>query len=230
MKIEAVNENTVIVYFGDQVCPEVADQVALAAKVVTREMAALIIDLVPSCTSMLVVFNSSRLGLGEFQLRLQQLLEQTASVQDVSQANQIELPVYYGREVALDADEICEYTGLDFEQVVRLHSEREYRVYAIGFAPGFAYLGRISKRIEIPRKSTARLKVPAGSLAIADRQTAIYPATSPGGWHVIGRTPDNLIDFERENFTVFEIGARVKFQPVSREMFLKMGGSLEVSH
>ena len=102
----------------------------------------------------------------------------------------------------------------------------KYRVYAIGFAPGFAYLGNTDKRIEIPRKQTPRLRVPAGSLAIADRQTAIYPKQSPGGWQIIGRTPISLIDFQRENLTVFEMGAQVSFTPIDKATFLDTGGVL----
>ena len=128
--------------------------------------------------------------------------------------------------MALDADEICEHTGLTFEEVINIHASTTYRVYAIGFAPGFAYLGNTDSRIEIPRKQTPRLKVPPGSLAIADRQTAIYPKQSPGGWQIIGRTPVSLIDFERENLTVFEMGAQVTFTRIDKATFLKMGGVL----
>ena len=116
--------------------------------------------------------------------------------------------------------------ALPIYDVVNIHVSATYRVYAIGFAPGFAYLGNTDKRIEIPRKQTPRLKVPAGSLAIADRQTAIYPKQSPGGWQIIGRTPISLIDYQRENLTVFEMGAQVSFTPIDRATFLDMGGVL----
>lgn len=227
MKISAVNENTLMVYFSDTVSPETAEQIAAAMPVIREQLGLYVVDTVPSYTSILISFDLITIGLREFSLRLQHVLAECSRASlSTNQARCIELPVYYGPEVALDAQEICRHTGLSFDEVVNIHASTAYRVYAIGFAPGFAYLGNTDKRIEIPRKQTPRLKVPAGSLAIADRQTAIYPKQSPGGWQIIGRTPVNLIDYQRENLTVFEMGAKVSFCPIDRATFLDMGGVL----
>lgn len=227
MKISAVNENTLMVYFSDTVSPETAEQIAAAMPVIREQLGLYVVDTVPSYTSILISFDLITIGLREFSLRLQHVLAECSRASlSTNQARCIELPVYYGPEVALDAQEICRHTGLSFDEVVNIHASTAYRVYAIGFAPGFAYLGNTDKRIEIPRKQTPRLKVPAGSLAIADRQTAIYPKQSPGGWQIIGRTPVNLIDYQRENLTVFEMGAKVSFSPIDRTTFLEMGGVL----
>ncbi|MGF1806915.1 5-oxoprolinase subunit PxpB, partial [Aliivibrio sifiae] len=169
----------------------------------------------------------TRIELRSFMSRLNLCLQKSNECGQLSSSSVvIELPVYYGKEVSLDAEEISRHTGLSFDEIVSIHSSQEYRVYAIGFAPGFAYLGNTDPRIHIPRKSTPRLSVPAGSLAIAEQQTAIYPKSSPGGWQVIGRTPINLIDFNRENLTVFEMGAKVIFKPISREEYIAMGGEI----
>ncbi|PSW11399.1 allophanate hydrolase subunit 1 [Photobacterium sanctipauli] len=226
MRISSVNENTIMVYFSDTVSPATAEQIASALPVIQSQLGQYVVDIVPSYTSILISFDLVEIGLREFTKCLQQALVQCSKNAAGAKAKSIELPVYYGPEVALDADEICAHTGLTFEEVIQIHASTRYRVYAIGFAPGFAYLGNTDPRIEIPRKQTPRLKVPAGSLALADRQTAIYPKQSPGGWQVIGRTPISLIDFERENLTLFEMGAEVAFTPIDKATFLDMGGVL----
>jgi inhibitor of KinA len=100
------------------------------------------------------------------------------------------------------------------EQVVRLHSEREYRVYMIGFVAGFPYLGEVADEIATPRLETPRLKVPAGSVGIAERQTGIYPCEAPGGWQIIGRTPFRLFDPLLQPPTPLNPGDTVKFKPI----------------
>lgn len=227
MKISAVNESTVLVVFSDTVSPETADIIAQSVAMINQESDLFVIDMVPSYTSILITYDLTRIELRSFMSRLHHCLHQdNNSGQLLLSSVVIELPVYYGPEVSLDAEDISRHTGLSFDEVVSIHSSQEYRVYAIGFAPGFAYLGNTDSRIHIPRKSTPRLSVPAGSLAIAEQQTAIYPKSSPGGWQVIGRTPVNLIDFNRDNLTVFEMGAKVTFRPISREEYLTMGGEL----
>ncbi|MDV5169753.1 5-oxoprolinase subunit PxpB [Photobacterium rosenbergii] len=226
MRMLPVNENTIIVYFSDTVSPATADRVAAALPVIQSHLGQYVVDIVPSYTSILISFDLVTIGLRNFSLQLQRVLAECDNSISNRQVKTIELPVYYGPEVALDADEICAHTGLTFDEVIQIHVATTYRVYAIGFAPGFAYLGNTDKRIEIPRKQTPRLKVPTGSLALADRQTAIYPKQSPGGWQVIGRTPISLIDFERDNLTLFEMGAQVSFTPIDKATFLDMGGVL----
>ena len=110
--------------------------------------------------------------------------------------------------------------------MVTLHAGVEYRVYAIGFAPGFAYLGQVDERIAAPRLATPRPRVPRGSVAIADRQTAVYPSESPGGWNLIGRCPVAMFDPAAEPAMPVTVGDRVRFEPVDRERFLALGGEL----
>ncbi|USD61676.1 5-oxoprolinase subunit PxpB [Vibrio sp. SCSIO 43140] len=227
MTINPVNENTVIIYLADEVTPDVARRVASVIPQIKQSLGQNLVDIVPSYTSVLVSFDLKGMGLREALQLLQSSISTCEGETESSSVKTIELPVYYGEEVGLDLHDICEHTGLSIEEVVQIHSTTSYQVYAIGFAPGFAYLGNTDPRLEIPRKQTPRLKVPKGSLAIADRQTAIYPKQSPGGWQIIGRTPIDLIDFERENLTMFEMGAQVSFKPITREQFLEMGGDLE---
>ncbi|MNZ74355.1 Kinase A inhibitor [compost metagenome] len=116
-------------------------------------------------------------------------------------------------------------TGLTAEQVIDLHAGREYRVGAIGFAPGFAYLGDLDERLALPRRATPRTRVPTGSLAIAERQTAIYPQASPGGWHLLGRTAAALFDPQAEPPCPLALGDRVRFLPIDEAAYRAAGGA-----
>lgn len=131
----------------------------------------------------------------------------------------VEIPVCYGGEEGPDLEEVARYHGLPADEVVRLHAGGEYRVYMIGFAPGFPYLGGLSERISTPRRATPRALVPAGSVGIGGSQTGIYPIASPGGWNLIGRTPLRLFDAHAEPPTVLRMGDRVRFRPISLAEF-----------
>ena len=136
------------------------------------------------------------------------------------------LPVYYAPDAGADLESLAERSGLSVDEVIGLHSGTEYRVYAIGFAPGFAYLGQVDERIAAPRLTTPRLKVPRGAVAIADRQTAVYPAVSPGGWNLIGRCPTRMFDPHATPTMPVTVGDRVRFEAISRDRFLALGGEL----
>ena len=135
------------------------------------------------------------------------------------------LPVWYGPESGPDLVELADSNGLSVDEVVQRHHTREYRVYAIGFAPGFAYLGEVDEVIARPRLTTPRQQVPTGSVGIADRQTAVYPAESPGGWNLIGRCPVRMFDPLAAVSMPVGVGDRIQFEPISRSEHLELGGA-----
>ncbi|CZF83084.1 Kinase A inhibitor [Grimontia celer] len=226
-QIEAVNEQTLIVYFGDRIDDAIAADVNLAIFQVRESLGDLVTDIIPSYNSMLIGFDLNRTDRFDIIKRIRLALESNTDAVTNNNDNQVvEIPVYYGEEVALDMSDVCEKTGLDSKSVIKLHSEREYRVYAIGFSPGFAYLGSLDDAIVMPRKSTPRLKVPTGSVGLADNQTAIYPSSTPGGWQIIGRTPLNMVDWDSESLAKVNVGNRVRFCPIDKDEFLKQGGVL----
>lgn len=126
----------------------------------------------------------------------------------------VEVPTRYGGEAGEDLPHVADVAGLSPDAVVDLHASTEYRVFMLGFAPGFAYLGTVPAAIEVPRRATPRERVPAGSVAIAGRQTAIYPLDTPGGWNLIGRTDLPVWDPAREPPALLTAGARVRFVPI----------------
>lgn len=114
-----------------------------------------------------------------------------------------------------DLQHVAEQTGLSREDVIRRHAEPEYLVYLLGFAPGFAYLGDLHPALVLPRRASPRTRVPAGSVAIAGAQTAVYPLATPGGWHLLGSTSLKMFDPARDPAAILEAGDRVRFEPVS---------------
>ncbi len=135
---------------------------------------------------------------------------------------EIDVPVCYGGEFGPDIAEVAAFGRCTEDEVVAVHVAAAYRVYMVGFVPGFAYLAAVDQRIAAPRRATPRSAVPAGSVAIAGGQTGIYPAVTPGGWNIIGRTPLKPYDPERPEPLLLHPGATVRFRSVSRAEYERM--------
>jgi KipI family sensor histidine kinase inhibitor len=225
MNIEIAGEDALIVYFADQTSDAVSAQIQRAVSNIYAQMSDLVIDLVPSYASLLVIFDIDRTDLFEVKIRLREALSDLDS--SASQAGElIVLPVFYDLESGPDLELIAKQANVSVEQVIEIHQQHEYRVYAIGFAPGFAYLGEVDERIAAPRLATPRLKVPRGAVAIADRQTAVYPAPSPGGWNLIGLCPTRMFDPQKQPSMPVQVGDRIQFKAIDRQEFLSLGGEL----
>jgi inhibitor of KinA len=128
----------------------------------------------------------------------------------------VEVPVRYGGTDGPDLDAVARHHGLSPADVIELHAGTEYRVFFVGFTPGFAYLGPLPRELDTPRRATPRERVPPGSVGIAGRQTGVYPLATPGGWQLIGRTPIALWDPRRDPPAVLRPGMRVRFTPLGR--------------
>jgi len=225
MKIEIAGQNAFIVYFGDQASATVSAQIQAAVNNIYNSMADCLVDLVPSYASLLVIFDLDRSEPFAIRRILRAALSDLDTV-DASAGELVTLPVYYSLESGPDLEVIAERGNISIEEVIDIHQQQEYRVYAIGFAPGFAYLGEVDERIAAPRLATPRQKVPRGAVAIADRQTAVYPAVSPGGWNLIGLCPTRMFDPARNPSMPVKAGDRIRFDAITREQFLAQGGEL----
>lgn len=131
----------------------------------------------------------------------------------------VDVPVCYGGEFGPDLADVAAVAGLTEADVIRLHTSQTYRVYVVGFIPGFPYMAPVDPRMALPRRSVPRTRVPPGSVAIAAGQTGIYPAETPGGWHILGRTWVKPYDPSRAEPFLFRPGDRVTFHAVSRDEF-----------
>ncbi|RZK39801.1 MAG: 5-oxoprolinase subunit PxpB [Pedobacter sp.] len=138
------------------------------------------------------------------------------------QSTHFKIPVCYDKEFGLDIEELAENKNLSLSELIKLHTSQTYKVYMIGFIPGFAYMGGMDERLSSPRKEVPRKAVPSGSVGIAGYQTGIYPLTSPGGWQIIGRTPLSLFSLTRKNPTLLEAGDLVSFECIDRQTFQEL--------
>lgn len=134
-----------------------------------------------------------------------------------SQSSKYRIPVCYSSDFAKDLDNVAQYTNLEKEEVIALHHQPVYRVYFIGFLPGFPYLGGMNEKICVPRKKQARKQIDKGDVGIAGCQTGIYPEQSPGGWQIIGNSPIDLINLREKVDSVFKAGDLLEFYPISPE-------------
>lgn len=225
MRLSQAGEAALMLYLGDETSPAVSARVQAAAGAVEQVLGSDLVDLVPSYASLLIIYNP--LTTDHFSVA-RRVREATARLDTGASGDsrEVRLPVYYHPEAGADLEALAERAGLSVDEVIAIHSGTEYRVYAIGFAPGFAYLGEVDQRIAAPRLATPRQRVPRGAVAIADRQTAVYPAVSPGGWNLIGRCPTRMFDPDADPTMPVSVGDRVRFEPVDREQFLALGGEL----
>lgn len=153
--------------------------------------------------------------------QVNQLLDDV-TLQDASPVREIVLPVCYGGEYGADLEDVAHTCGLTPEEVIRLHSESQVRVFMLGFAPGHPYIGMFDERLAIGRRATPRTAVPQGSIGLANRQSVIYPTTLPGGWSLIGRTPLALFDPYQDPPCLLSPGDRIRFKPITPDEFVAL--------
>lgn len=227
IQLELAGENGLILYLRAEISGKNLSQLQQLQPQIRELLKDQLQELLPSYASLLIVLKPAHQGLLSIKALLEQQLTLTASVSEQS-GHLVILPVYYHN--AWDLDAVAKRACLSTAQVIALHQAMEYRVYAIGFAPGFAYLGELDARLATPRLKSPRAKVPKGAVAIADRQTAVYPAESPGGWNILGLCPTPLFTPEQagpsEALMPFTVGDRVRFQSISQHEFLALGGQL----
>ncbi|HEV3237778.1 MAG TPA: allophanate hydrolase subunit 1 [Gemmataceae bacterium] len=181
-----------------------------------------LLDVVQAYTSVAVYFDLSLIRLATVTEWLTNLKSDSSEAPVVAFKTHI-IPCCY--EMQLDLSRVAEKTGLSAEEVIRLHAETEYQIYAIGFCPGFPYLGYLPKELcGVPRLETPRLRVEPGSVGMTGRQTGIYPEAKPGGWNLIGRTPLTLVDVN-DGYFPLQTGDRIRFERIDEVEFRKLTGN-----
>ncbi|MBP1910993.1 5-oxoprolinase subunit PxpB [Thermococcus stetteri] len=219
MELKSLGDSALLISFGEVTDDEVNAIVHAVARAIEEKDFEWLVDVVPAYSSLAVIFDPLKVTFEEVKKAVEPLLGVSAGA---FKGRKIEIPVLYGGEYGPDIEFVAEYNGLSVEDVIEIHSGKTYRVHFLGFLPGFAYLSPVDERIAAPRLEKPRLKVPAGSVGIAGRQTGIYPLESPGGWRLIGRTPLRLFDPSREPPTLLQPGDEVKFVPISEEEFVEL--------
>ena len=182
-----------------------------------------LIDLVPSYTTLMVHYDLLALSPVQARDLIAQALDGLRPDAQ-GQGRKHVLPVWYDPSVGPELHLLAQRSGLSVDAVIARHSGREYQVFALGFAPGFAFMGLVEEALAAPRLDTPRKRVAAGSVGIAERQTAAYPLVSPGGWNLIGRTPAKLFDRARDGYSLLQPGDSVRYEAVSHAEFIRLGG------
>lgn len=247
MHIEPVSETSMILCLGDAIDIALTPLMGRITQRVLSECSH-VRELTPSYTTILIEVDASVCDMEKFRQRVLSIAKDEServemydskkmgnfaghmekeNIETGSKGKLIELPVYYNQEVGADLGAVAEYAGLTIDETVAIHSERDYWVCAIGFAPGFAFLADVDERIAMPRRDRPAARIAAGSVGIAEQQTAVYPCDTPGGWQIIGNCPVPLFDPTGDPSSPFEVGDRVRFRPVDREEFLKLGGDVQ---
>jgi len=223
--IKPVNESCFLITLSEQIDLSLTSQIAQLVMQIETEFSDALLNITPSYSSILVEIDLLKIAPLVAEQLLIALTQQTRHASELT-GKLIELPVYYDITVGWDLNTVADDNGLSVDEVINIHSDKIYQVCAIGFAPGFAFLAQLDARISQPRHRRPRAFVPAGSVAIADTQSAVYPSDSPGGWHIIGNCPIPLFDINQHPITPFKIGDRVKFNRVNLQQFSALGGKV----
>ncbi|KAA0890692.1 5-oxoprolinase subunit PxpB [Pusillimonas sp. ANT_WB101] len=222
-------DRCLILTFGETIDVAVGKRCAAAAWALRQANLLGVTDIVPAFTTLAVHYQPQVADRGNSLSRLASEIEQVLASELADQTTathgkQVDIPVCYGAEYGPDLADVAAHTGLSTDEVIRLHSAEPCYVFMLGFAPGAPYLGVHDVRLDIGRRPTPRTRLPAGSVAIANRQTMIYPNASPGGWHIIGATPVTLFNPVENPPTLLSPGDMLRFIPVSAEEFLAIKG------
>ena len=213
-------DTALVVEFGDRIDAETNGLVLAFGQRVGAAALPGVVEIVPTFRSLMVHYDPLLVTHAALRAALVPLLGGLAPGEHGGRRWVI--PTCYDESVGLDLAEVAARTGLSVSELVALHSGTTFRVYMMGFLPGFPYLGGLPPALQLPRRETPRLKVPPGSVAIAMAMTCVYTLESPGGWHVLGRTPVGLFDLRRDPPTALAAGDQVTFEPISLEEYRRL--------
>ncbi len=214
IRYKSYGDSAILMQWPEMINEIILEEVLFCKKKIENSSIKLILEVVVSYNSLLVIYGSSIENFYDAVLELKTCVPELISSHDIKKKLWT-IPVCYDSEVASDLECYCRFKELTKEQFIRVHSDRIYTVYFIGFLPGFLYLGGLDEQLFVSRKSKPSLHVPQGAVAIGGRQTGIYPQNSPGGWYVIGRSPLSFFDSKKRTPCFVSPGDKVKFESVS---------------
>jgi len=211
-RIQDISDSTLAFNFSNSIDERVNKHINLLSESLISEDLDLL-SIYPTYTSLIVTYNPLLIKRVEIIKRVEKLNKTIKSYEKI-ESQILEIPVRYGGKSGEDLKDLEKILSISQEQIIDIHSSKSYYVFMVGFSPGFPYLGGLDKRLECPRLSTPRVEVPAGSVAIADKQTGIYPLKSSGGWRIIGNTNLKLFDETKNNPSLISPGMKIKFIPL----------------
>ncbi|SDZ68241.1 inhibitor of KinA [Evansella caseinilytica] len=215
-QVSPLGDQGIRIEFANIISPKVNKKVHQFVDVLEQKAPQGIVEIVPAYSTVTVCYQPLVIGYEQLVALLEEQLQQLSATAASQQTRKLTLPVFYGGESGPDLDFVAGYNGLSREEVVSRHTSRDYLAYMIGFTPGFPYLGGMDETIAVPRRSSPRKQIRAGSVGIAGSQTGIYSVASPAGWQIIGHTPVPLFDPYAENPVLIQAGDTIRFHEVSR--------------
>lgn len=220
MKFCPASDQASLVYLADEIGLPAHERVLKLLQAMQAKPPAWLRNLQPAYCSLLITFDPCLVDHHEVEETAREYA-QRAETRRPSSPKTVEIPVCYGYEFGPDLEEVANMHHLPVADVIQQHCSRLYHAYFLGFAPGFAYLGDLAPEIATPRREVPRKVVPAGSVGIAGRQTAVYPFSMPGGWHLLGRTPLPVFRTDCEHMSLISIGDQVRFRAITRDELLQ---------
>lgn len=221
IKILTAGDSSLLIEFGNEISPKINQKLTATVQLIKEQHIEGVVDMIPAFCSLLVNYDPRVIRYEELKERIKNLVKVDVKAQ-AGKKKVFEIPVCYGGEFGPDIENIAEHAGLSVEEVIEIHSSRDYLIYMLGFLPGFTYLGGLDERIHTPRLANPRVKINAGSVGIGGSQTGIYPLDSPGGWQLMGMTPVKTYDPDRETPILVEAGDYIRFVPVSEEEYYRI--------
>lgn len=227
IKFSVIGDNGILIDFGNRINESLNRTVFHLFQKIKNKKLSFLIDVIPAYSSLAVFYSlndvKNKYGnevscFESVTHEIKEILKEEMVISKTS-LRKIKIPVCYTDEFALDIKEISKEKNITIDEIIRIHTSKTYRVYMIGFLPGFPYMGEVDESISMPRRSVPRIAVPAGSVGIAGLQTGIYPLESPGGWQIIGRTPFKLFDKEKSEPVLLQPGDEIEFYSITEDEF-----------
>ncbi|MBU3170024.1 5-oxoprolinase subunit PxpB [Clostridium estertheticum] len=218
VKYLIAGDRALVVEFGDKIEEQVNSKIRSLTVAIAQEGIIGINETIPTYRSLMVIYDPIIMELDELISVLKSIILKMHELK-LPDAKVIEIPTLYGGEYGPDIDFVAKHNKISIDEVIKIHTDREYLIYMIGFTPGFPYLGGMSDKIEAPRLQNPRTKIPVGSVGIAGKQTGIYPVESPGGWQLVGRTPVKLYDPCRDEPVLLNAGDYIKFVSIDENEY-----------
>lgn len=227
-QLHPLGDQAVVIELGEEINLETQKKVKRLSTFLEKNHETWMVEYIPAFTTvtlfydLLAVSQLSQNSVLPYQAvcsYINKIIKSLGTDEEVDQRT-IEIPVCYGGEFGPDLEYVAEHNDLTPEEVIKIHSEGDYLVYMIGFAPGFPYIGGMSEKIATPRRKSPRLKIPPRTVGIAGMQTGVYPIETPGGWQLIGQTPIKLFRPLDDSPSLLQAGDKIKFFPISYEEYM----------
>lgn len=224
--IKLYGDQAILINFEQKIDPAINAAVVALKNAIEAATITGIIFMIPAYCSLTIGYNPAVIEYEILVKVVEQIAANALNKVDThskqQEARQLKIPVCYELPYALDLKELSETKNLPIDEIIKIHTNQTYKVYMLGFMPGFVFMGKISPKLECNRKVTPRLRIPPNSVGIAGLQTGIYPTASPGGWQILGRTPFKIFNAQKENPFLFQAGDEVTFYSITSEEFISI--------